>query len=68
MPFTIDHLDHLVLTVADIGVTIDFYTSALGIELAGGCAETAGCAVERAGSGGRVALPKVTADTSARRG
>ena len=32
MPFTIDHLDHLVLTVADIDVTIDFYTNALGMQ------------------------------------
>jgi hypothetical protein len=32
MPFTIDHLDHFVLTVADIGVTIDFYTNALGLQ------------------------------------
>lgn len=32
MPFTIDHLDHLVLTVADIDVTIDFYTKALGMQ------------------------------------
>jgi catechol 2,3-dioxygenase-like lactoylglutathione lyase family enzyme len=32
MPFTIDHLDHLVLTVADIGVTLDFYTNALGMQ------------------------------------
>jgi catechol 2,3-dioxygenase-like lactoylglutathione lyase family enzyme len=32
MAFRIDHLDHLVLTVADIDVTIDFYTTALGME------------------------------------
>src|ERR1700691_1141780 len=32
MPFTIDRLDHLVLTVADIDVTIDFYTNALGMQ------------------------------------
>ena len=28
----IDHLDHLVLTVADIGRTCDFYTRVLGME------------------------------------
>ncbi|GLY66161.1 VOC family protein [Amycolatopsis taiwanensis] len=28
----IDRLDHLVLTVADIGVTVDFYTRVLGME------------------------------------
>src|ERR1700749_1405170 len=33
MGFTIDHLDHLVLTVADIEATVAFYTSALGMEL-----------------------------------
>ncbi|MHA3021791.1 VOC family protein [Mycobacterium sp. BMJ-28] len=27
----IDHLDHLVLTVADIDVTVDFYTRVLGM-------------------------------------
>lgn len=32
MAFTIDRLDHLVLTVADIGLTIDFYTNALGMQ------------------------------------
>ena len=32
MAFTIDHLDHLVLTVADIGATIDFYTNALRVQ------------------------------------
>jgi len=32
MAFTIDHLDHLVLTVAHIGVTIEFYTNALGMQ------------------------------------
>jgi catechol 2,3-dioxygenase-like lactoylglutathione lyase family enzyme len=32
MGFVIDHLDHLVLTVADIDATIAFYTSALGME------------------------------------
>jgi catechol 2,3-dioxygenase-like lactoylglutathione lyase family enzyme len=33
MAFLIDHLDHLVLTVADIDATVAFYTSALGMEL-----------------------------------
>ena len=33
MGFVIDHLDHLVLTVANIDATTDFYTSALGMEL-----------------------------------
>jgi catechol 2,3-dioxygenase-like lactoylglutathione lyase family enzyme len=33
MGFVIDHLDHLVLTVASIDATAAFYTSALGIEL-----------------------------------
>jgi catechol 2,3-dioxygenase-like lactoylglutathione lyase family enzyme len=28
----IDRLDHLVLTVADIGATVDFYTRVLGME------------------------------------
>src|SRR3984885_3777580 len=32
MGFAIDHLDHLVLTVADIDTTVAFYTSALGME------------------------------------
>jgi catechol 2,3-dioxygenase-like lactoylglutathione lyase family enzyme len=32
MAFVIDHLDHLVLTVADIDATIDFYTKAMGME------------------------------------
>jgi len=32
MRFTIDHLDHFVLTVADTDATIAFYTSALGME------------------------------------
>src|ERR1700729_180535 len=32
MEFVIDHLDHLVLTVADIDETIAFYTAALGME------------------------------------
>jgi catechol 2,3-dioxygenase-like lactoylglutathione lyase family enzyme len=29
----IDHLDHLVLTVADIAVTCDFYASVLGMSV-----------------------------------
>jgi catechol 2,3-dioxygenase-like lactoylglutathione lyase family enzyme len=33
MKFVIDHLDHLVLTVADIDATIAFYTAALGMEV-----------------------------------
>jgi catechol 2,3-dioxygenase-like lactoylglutathione lyase family enzyme len=33
MAFTIDSLDYLVLTVANIGVTVDFYTEVLGMEL-----------------------------------
>jgi catechol 2,3-dioxygenase-like lactoylglutathione lyase family enzyme len=33
MGFVIDHLDHLVLTVANIDATVDFYASALGMEL-----------------------------------
>jgi catechol 2,3-dioxygenase-like lactoylglutathione lyase family enzyme len=33
MGFTIDRLDHLVLTVADIDATVAFYTSALEMEL-----------------------------------
>jgi catechol 2,3-dioxygenase-like lactoylglutathione lyase family enzyme len=32
MGFAIDHLDHLVLTVANIDATVAFYTSALGME------------------------------------
>jgi catechol 2,3-dioxygenase-like lactoylglutathione lyase family enzyme len=32
MKFVIDHLDHLVLTVADLDVTTAFYTTALGME------------------------------------
>jgi catechol 2,3-dioxygenase-like lactoylglutathione lyase family enzyme len=32
MKFVIDHLDHLVLTVADIEVSVAFYTSVLGME------------------------------------
>lgn len=30
----IDHLDHIVLTVADIDTTVDFYTRVLGFDLA----------------------------------
>ncbi len=33
MGFVIDHLDHLVLTVADIDATVAFYRSALGMEV-----------------------------------
>jgi catechol 2,3-dioxygenase-like lactoylglutathione lyase family enzyme len=33
MGFAIDHLDHLVLTVANIDATVAFYTSALGMKL-----------------------------------
>jgi catechol 2,3-dioxygenase-like lactoylglutathione lyase family enzyme len=33
MGFAIDHLDHLVLTVANIDTTVAFYTSAVGMEL-----------------------------------
>lgn len=29
----INHIDHLVLTVADIDKTIDFYTNILGFEV-----------------------------------
>ena len=32
MGFTIDRVDHVVLTVADIGRTIEFYTTVLGME------------------------------------
>ena len=32
MAFIIDHLDHLVLTVADIDATIDFYKNVLGMQ------------------------------------
>jgi catechol 2,3-dioxygenase-like lactoylglutathione lyase family enzyme len=32
MAFVIDRIDHVVLTVADIHVTINFYTNALGME------------------------------------
>jgi catechol 2,3-dioxygenase-like lactoylglutathione lyase family enzyme len=33
MAFAVDHLDHLVLTVASIDATVAFYTSSLGMEL-----------------------------------
>ena len=33
MAFTLEHLDHLVLTVANIDATVDFYTEILGMEL-----------------------------------
>jgi catechol 2,3-dioxygenase-like lactoylglutathione lyase family enzyme len=33
MELSIDHLDHLVLTVADISVTVDFYAKALGMRV-----------------------------------
>lgn len=33
MAFALDHLDHLVLTVANLDATIDFYTEILGMEL-----------------------------------
>ena len=33
MAFTIDTLDHLVLTVANIDATTDFYTEVLGMDL-----------------------------------
>lgn len=32
MAFTIDRMDHIVLTVADIDRTVAFYTNALGME------------------------------------
>jgi catechol-2,3-dioxygenase len=32
MAFTLDRLDHLVLTVANIDATVDFYTEVLGME------------------------------------
>lgn len=32
MAFVIDHLDHLVLTVSDIEVTVDFYVKSLGMQ------------------------------------
>jgi catechol 2,3-dioxygenase-like lactoylglutathione lyase family enzyme len=33
MAITVDSLDHLVLTVANIDTTVDFYTEVLGMEL-----------------------------------
>ena len=33
MAFTLEQLDHLVLTVANIDATVDFYTEALGMDL-----------------------------------
>ena len=33
MAITIDSLDHLVLTVTNIDITVDFYTEVLGMEL-----------------------------------
>ena len=33
MRFVVDHLDHLVLTVADINATVAFYGSVLGMEV-----------------------------------
>jgi catechol 2,3-dioxygenase-like lactoylglutathione lyase family enzyme len=33
MAFTLEHLDHFVLTVANIDATVDFYTEVLGMEL-----------------------------------
>jgi catechol 2,3-dioxygenase-like lactoylglutathione lyase family enzyme len=33
MAFTLDRLDHLVLTVANIDASVDFYTEALGMEM-----------------------------------
>jgi catechol 2,3-dioxygenase-like lactoylglutathione lyase family enzyme len=33
MAFTLDRLDHLVLTVASIDAAIDFYTEVLGMEM-----------------------------------
>ena len=33
MAFTLDQLDHLVLTVANIDATVDFYTEVLGMDL-----------------------------------
>jgi len=32
MPFTIEQLDHVVLTVANLDATIDFYTEVLGMD------------------------------------
>jgi catechol 2,3-dioxygenase-like lactoylglutathione lyase family enzyme len=33
MAFVLEHLDHLVLTVANIDATVDFYTEVLGMDL-----------------------------------
>lgn len=33
MAFVLEHLDHLVLTVANIDATIDFYTEVLGMDI-----------------------------------
>jgi catechol 2,3-dioxygenase-like lactoylglutathione lyase family enzyme len=33
MPITLNSLDHIVLTVANIDITVDFYTEVLGMEL-----------------------------------
>ncbi|MHB8303834.1 MAG: VOC family protein [Acidobacteriaceae bacterium] len=33
MAFVLEHLDHLVLTVASIDATIDFYTEVLGMDV-----------------------------------
>ncbi len=33
MPFAIEQLDHLVLTVANLDATIDFYTETLGMDV-----------------------------------
>jgi len=35
MSFTIDRLDHLVFTVADVDMTTNFYTWVLGMKLVG---------------------------------
>ena len=33
MAFALEHLDHIVLTVANIDATVDFYTEVLGMDL-----------------------------------
>lgn len=33
MAFVLEHLDHLVLTVANVDATIDFYTEVLGMDV-----------------------------------
>lgn len=33
MAFVLEHLDHLVLTVANVDATVDFYTEVLGMDL-----------------------------------